>query len=64
MLFRSELTLTNERDVPLARRVLQSSDYLQDRAEAFDGSSEKQVRLRLEAESLKASGYRLYLFYP
>ncbi len=59
-----ELTLTNDRDLPLARRVLLASDYLADKAEAFDGSSEKQVRLHVEAGALKASGYRLYLFYP
>ncbi|OFZ96885.1 MAG: hypothetical protein A3H35_00840 [Betaproteobacteria bacterium RIFCSPLOWO2_02_FULL_62_17] len=59
-----ELTLTNDRDLPLARRVLQSSDYLTDKAEAFKGSSEKQIRLPVEAGALKASGYRLYLFYP
>lgn len=59
-----ELTLTNDRDQPLARRVLNSGDYLADKVEAFEGSSEKQVRLIIEAGSLKASGYRLYLFYP
>jgi predicted Zn finger-like uncharacterized protein len=59
-----ELTLTNDRDQPLARRVLQAGDYLADKAEAFDASSEKQIRLHVEAGALKASGYRLYLFYP
>ena len=59
-----ELTLTNERDQPLARRVLQAGDYLADKTEAFEGSSEKQIRLNIEAGSVKASGYRLYLFYP
>jgi len=59
-----ELTLTNERDQPLARRVLQARDYLADKTEAFEGSSEKQIRLNIEAGSVKASGYRLYLFYP
>ena len=59
-----ELTLTNDGDLPLARRVLQSGDYLADKEEVFDGSSEKQIRLQIEAGALKASGYRLYLFYP
>lgn len=59
-----ELTLTNEREQPLARRVLLPGDYLADRTEAFEGSSEKQIRLNIEAGSIKASGYRLYLFYP
>ena len=60
-----ELTLTNEADQPLARRVLQPRDYL--RREPVDGmsaSSEEQVRLHIEAAALKAKGYRLYLFYP
>ena len=66
-----ELTLTNERDQPLARRVLKPADYLRRGSE--DGiptcsggvaSCEVQVRLFLEATALKASGYRLYLFYP
>lgn len=60
-----ELTLTNERDQPLARRVLQPRDYLRRSPdEGFQASSEQQVRLHLEAAELKASGYRLYLFYP
>ena len=59
-----ELTLTNEREMPLARRVLHSNDYLADKTEAFEGSSERQIRLDFEAGSLKASGYRLYVFYP
>ncbi len=59
-----ELTLTNEREQPLARRVLHSNDYLADKTEAFEGSSERQIRLDFEAGSLKASGYRLYVFYP
>jgi predicted Zn finger-like uncharacterized protein len=70
-----ELTLTNERDEALARRVLQPGDYLRPSSSprVADGiptcsggvaSCEVQVRLHLEAASLKASGYRLYLFYP
>jgi len=59
-----ELTLTNERDQALARRVLQHTDYLAEKAEAFEGSSEKQIKVYVEASALKPSGYRLYLFYP
>jgi predicted Zn finger-like uncharacterized protein len=60
-----ELTLTNERDQPLARRVLQPRDYLRRTPdEGFPASSEQQIRLHLEAAELKASGYRMYLFYP
>jgi predicted Zn finger-like uncharacterized protein len=67
-----ELTLTNERDQPLARRVLQPVEYL--KGTSADAAMptcvggvatcEVQVRLFLEAAALKASGYRLYLFYP
>lgn len=64
-----ELTLTDDRDQPLARRVLQPSDYLgqnASRAEArvFAPSSEQPVRVFIEASALKATGYRLYLFHP
>lgn len=60
-----ELTLTNERDQPLARRVIDARAYLRrEPEEGFAASSEQQVRLPLEAAALKASGYRLYLFYP
>jgi predicted Zn finger-like uncharacterized protein len=72
-----ELTLTNERDEPLARRVLEPRDYLTGAAarerRADEGlpscmggvpSCELRVMVLFEAASLKASGYRLYLFYP
>ena len=71
-----ELTLTSDQDQPLARRVLQPADYLApaDAAKARDQglascaggvpSCEYRVRLLFTAESVKASGYRLYLFYP
>jgi hypothetical protein len=66
-----ELTLTNEQDQPLARRVLRPAEYAKGDAGASVpscvggvASCEMQVRLFLEAAALKASGYRLYLFYP
>ncbi len=71
-----ELTLTNDQDQPLARRVLQPGDYLapadagrakeQGLASCAGGvpSCEYRVKLLFAAQSLKASGYRLYLFYP
>jgi predicted Zn finger-like uncharacterized protein len=66
-----ELTLTDEHDQPLARRVLKPAEYLKrqgnDAIPSCAGgvaSCEVQVRLFLEAAALKASGYRLYLFYP
>jgi predicted Zn finger-like uncharacterized protein len=66
-----ELTLTNEQDQPLARRVLTPPEYLRKTPEegipsctGGVASCEVQVRMHLEAAALKASGYRLYLFYP
>jgi len=62
-----ELTLTDSQDQALARRVLAVQDYL-DRSTSVDvgfpGNSELPVKLYLEASSLKATGYRLYLFFP
>lgn len=62
-----ELTLTDSQDQPLARRVLAAQDYL-DRSRSveagFPGNSELPVKVFMEASSLKATGYRLYLFFP
>lgn len=62
-----ELTLTDSQDQPVARRVLAPRDYLGQGASldaGFPASSELAVKVFLEASSLKATGYRLYLFYP
>lgn len=62
-----ELTLTDSQDQPLARRVLAVQEYLERStgAEAgFPGNSELPVKVYMEAASLKATGYRLYLFFP
>lgn len=62
-----ELTLTDDREKSLARRVLQPADYLGlevGTGEGFAGNSERPVRVFIEASELKATGYRLYLFYP
>ena len=60
-----ELTLTDDRDQPLARRVLQPGDYLGPSAvRVFGPSSEQAIRVFIEASALKATSYRLYLFHP
>ena len=62
-----ELTLTNSQDQPLARRVLGARDYLGPGASAeagFAANSELPVKVYMEASSIKATGYRLYLFFP
>lgn len=57
-----ELTLTDAQDVLVVRRVLAPLDYLA--AAPFAAGSEIQMRIVIDAGQLKASGYRLYAFYP
>ena len=62
-----ELTLTDALDRPLARRVLGAQEYLGPAAgdpARFKANSEMPVKVYIEAASLRATGYRLYLFYP
>ncbi len=62
-----ELSLTNPQDQTLARRVLNPQEYAPRGAHTeagFAAGGELQVRIYMEAASLKATGYRLYLFYP
>jgi predicted Zn finger-like uncharacterized protein len=62
-----ELTLTDSQDQPLARRVLGVQDYLGRSTNidaGFAANTELPVRVYMEASSLKATGYRLYLFFP
>lgn len=62
-----ELTLTSAQDEPVARRVLMPRDYAPRgmRLDAgFSGNSEIPVRVFIESGALKATGYRVYLFYP
>lgn len=61
-----ELTLTDQGDQPLVRRVLRPDDYLQDKRAAIGlgGGAEEAVRVRIEAGGLLATGYQLFLFYP
>lgn len=62
-----ELTLTDTQDLPLARRVLQAADYLDsppDNENGFAAGAERAIRVTLQLADLKATGYRLYLFYP
>ena len=65
-----ELTLTDEADRPVLRRVLAPREYLEHtRAEALTrdgiaGGTEAPLRLLLDTSRTRATGYRLYLFYP
>jgi predicted Zn finger-like uncharacterized protein len=64
-----ELTLTDDADRPVVRRVLRPSDYLGPAraAQASAGiaaGAEAAFRLNLDASRARATGYRLYLFFP
>jgi predicted Zn finger-like uncharacterized protein len=61
-----ELTLNDANEKAIARRVFSPREYLssaQDLSKGFAGNSEQPVRISFELSQLKASGYRLYLFY-
>jgi predicted Zn finger-like uncharacterized protein len=65
-----ELTLTDEAEHPLLRRVLRPRDYLeQPRGEdlvrhGMPAGAEAPLRVFLDTSRTRATGYRLYLFYP
>ncbi|HET7365453.1 MAG TPA: DUF3426 domain-containing protein [Burkholderiales bacterium] len=65
-----ELTLTDENDQPLLRRVLAPRDYLDAPRSAelmrqgISGGSEAALRIYIDTSRTRAIGYRLYLFYP
>lgn len=62
-----ELTLTDTRDQPLARKVLGPADYLAPEHEVnagFAANADLAIAVWIDAAEVSASGYRLYLFYP
>ncbi|MFH1603021.1 MAG: DUF3426 domain-containing protein [Pseudomonadota bacterium] len=62
-----ELTLTDGQDQPLARRVLAPQDYIGKGFNAQAGvaaNSEMAIKVIIDSSQVKATGYRLYLFYP
>lgn len=63
-----ELTLTDQGDQPVVRRVLRPVDYLQGKAATIapglGGGAEESVRIRLDTAGTLATGYQLFLFYP
>jgi len=62
-----ELTLTDAQDQPVVRRVLAPPDYAGKVARAQDGfaaNTEFAIKVFIETSQVKATGYRLYLFYP
>jgi predicted Zn finger-like uncharacterized protein len=62
-----ELTLNDTNEKALLRRVFTPADYLNNSEDVrigFSANSERSVKLSFELSQLKASGYRVYLFYP
>lgn len=66
-----ELTLTENGGEPVLRRVLQPAEYLEQPergaapgADGIAAGGEAALRVHLDAGGARASGYRLYLFYP
>lgn len=65
-----ELTLTDEADRPVLRRVFGPGDYLEGErarelmARGIPAGGEASLRMYLDPNHTGATGYRLYLFYP
>lgn len=65
-----ELTLTDEADRPVLRRVLAPAEYLEQARrddlvrQGIAGGTEAVLRVFLDTSRTRATGYRLYLFYP
>jgi len=65
-----ELTLTDEADRPVLRRVLAPGDYLEQARrdelvrQGVAAGTEAVLRVFLDTSRTRATGYRLYLFYP
>lgn len=62
-----ELTLTDQGDRPVIRRVLGADSYLQEKRAAVSqgiaGGAEETVRIYLDTSGIPATGYQLFLFY-
>ncbi len=61
-----ELTLTDTQDQPLVRRAFAPTEYLPTvpPPTGFAARADAAVALNIDASSVPASGYRLYVFYP
>jgi len=61
-----ELTLTDTQDKMIARRIFQPKEYAKnaDLNRGMLPNEEVTVKLPLDLGDLKASGYRIFLFYP
>ncbi len=61
-----ELTLTDTGEHAIGRRVFLPAEYLPSSAppDGFKPGTELPIQLYLDTGTLRAAGYRLYLFYP
>lgn len=64
-----ELTLTDERDEAVARRVLLPADYLagaakEQIAHGIGAGADVALRVFIDTSGLRAIGYRMYLYFP
>ena len=64
-----ELTLTDERDEAVARRVLMPAEYLaghpaEQIARGIGAGTDAALRVYFDTGGLRAIGYRMYLFFP
>lgn len=62
-----ELALTDGNDKTLLRRVVVPAEYLPKgtvTAKGFTARSEQAIKLTFEVKQIKASGYRIAIFYP
>jgi predicted Zn finger-like uncharacterized protein len=64
-----ELTLTDAADKAVVRRVLQPAEYLNAAARAtlaqgIAAGGESVLRVHFDTRGVRATGYRVYLFYP
>lgn len=62
-----ELTIIDNSEKAIARRIFKPSDYLDkniDSKKGFPGDSEQAIKVLLDLTALKATGYRVGLFYP
>jgi hypothetical protein len=61
-----ELTLNDANEQAIARRVFTPREYLgtQQESTGFAARSERSFKLFFELSQIKASGYRVYVFYP
>ena len=64
-----ELTLTDERDEAVARRVLMPAEYLaglpaEQIASGIGSGADAALRVYFDTGGLRATGYRMYLFFP